>query len=158
MCDMGQTFGLVIPHLAMRSDMLFDALLKLCATSYSATLGSSMPTNSPTGNLNHLEYPIESHLEHAKMWEVKLWSVLKVAEGFLVDPPKSWDDALASNNFLHLVYTQIAENSPLRVLNERMLWLLARFSELNSCSRVDKFADSRRHLYCLTKSNHFYHQ
>ncbi|KAM6487431.1 hypothetical protein HDV62DRAFT_386064 [Trichoderma sp. SZMC 28011] len=118
MCDMGQTFGLVIPHLAMRSDMLFDALLKLCATSYSATLGSSMPTNSPTGNLNHLEYPIESHLEHAKMWEVKLWSVLKVAEGFLVDPPKSWDDALASNNFLHLVYTQIAENSPLRVLNE----------------------------------------
>lgn len=129
MCDMGQTFGLVIPHLAMRSDMLFDALLKLCATSYSATLYSSMPTNSPASDSGHLVYPIEYHLEHAKMWEVKLWSVLTAAEGFLADPPKSWDNALAKNNFLHIVYTQMAENSPLRVLNERMLWLLARFSK-----------------------------
>ncbi|KAL7954487.1 hypothetical protein V8C34DRAFT_20082 [Trichoderma compactum] len=128
MCDMGQTFGLVIPHLAMRSDILFDALLKLCATSYSATLYSSMSNNSPATDSSHLIYPIEHHLEHAKMWEVKLWSVLTAAEGFLVDPPKSWDYALARNNFLHIVYTQMAENSPLRVLNERMLWLLARFS------------------------------
>ncbi|KAL7913976.1 hypothetical protein GGI35DRAFT_231380 [Trichoderma velutinum] len=129
MCDMGQTFGLVIPHLAMRSDMLFHALLKLCATSYSATLYSSMSTNSPTSDSNHLLCPVEYHLEHAKMWEVKLWSVLTAAEGFLVDPPKSWDNVLARNNFLQIVYTQMAENSPFRVLNERMLWLLARFSE-----------------------------
>ncbi|KAL6819183.1 hypothetical protein V8C40DRAFT_70429 [Trichoderma camerunense] len=128
MCDMGQTFGLVIPHLAMRSEMLFDALLKLCATSYSATIYSSASNNSPTSDSIHPVYPIEYHLEHAKMWEVKLWSVLTAAEGFLVDPPKSWDNALARNNFLHIVYTQMTENSPLRVLNERMLWLLARFS------------------------------
>ncbi|KAK0758309.1 hypothetical protein N5P37_008706 [Trichoderma harzianum] len=128
MCDMGQTFGLVIPHLAMRSGMLFDALLKLCATSYSATFYSSTSTNSPTSDSSHLVYPIEYHLEHAKMWEVKLWSVLTAAEGFLVDPPKSWDNALAGNNFLHIVYTQMAENSPFRVLNECMFWLLARFS------------------------------
>ncbi|KAH0522561.1 hypothetical protein TsFJ059_006386 [Trichoderma semiorbis] len=129
MCDMGQTFGLVIPHLAMRSDMLFYALLKLCATSYSATLNSSTLTNSPTSDSSHLIYPTEYHLEHAKMWEVKLWSVLKAAECFLADPPNSWDNALARNNFLHMVYTQMAENSPLRVLNERMFWLLARFGE-----------------------------
>lgn len=88
-----------------------------------------MPATSPTNYSSHLIYPIEYHLEHAKMWEVKLWSVLTAAEGFLVDPPKSWDNALARNSFLHIVYAQMAENSPLRVLNERMLWLLARFSE-----------------------------
>ncbi|KAL5093455.1 hypothetical protein Trisim1_011258 [Trichoderma cf. simile WF8] len=77
--------------------------------------------------LRHYRYKIAPW--HAKMWEVKLWSVLTAAEGFLADPPKSWDNALAKNNFLHIVYTQMAENSPLRVLNERMLWLLARFSK-----------------------------
>lgn len=88
-----------------------------------------MSNNSPATDPSHLIYPIEYHLEHAKMWEVKLWAVLTAAEGFLVDPPKSWDYALARNNFLHIVCAHMAENSPLRVLNERMLWLLARFSE-----------------------------
>ncbi|UKZ83258.1 hypothetical protein TrVFT333_011065 [Trichoderma virens FT-333] len=128
MCDMRQTFGLVVPHLATRSDMLFDALLKLCATSYEASLHSLMLTDSPTSHSSHLTFPIEYHLEHAKMWEVKLWSVLTVAEGFLIDPPQSWEDALVKNNFLQMVYNQRAENSPLRALNERMLWLLARLS------------------------------
>ncbi|KAL7948827.1 hypothetical protein V8C42DRAFT_230389 [Trichoderma barbatum] len=127
MCDMKQTFGLVVPRLAMRSDMLFDALLRLCTTSYSASLYYLRSTDSPTtSHSSHLTYPIEYHLEHSKMWEVKLWSVLTAAEGFLIDPPQSWEDALAKNNFLHMVYTQMAENSPLRVMNERMLWLLAR--------------------------------
>lgn len=130
MCDMRQTFGLVVPHLAMRSDMLFDALLKLCDTSYAANLYFLGSTDGPATNYSsHLTYPIKHHLEDSKMWEVKLWSVLTATEGFLIDPPQSWEDALAKNNFLHMVYAQIAENSPFRAMNERMLWLLARLGK-----------------------------
>ncbi|KAL7936546.1 hypothetical protein V8C35DRAFT_236178 [Trichoderma chlorosporum] len=129
MCDVRQTFGLVVPHIATRSDISFDAFLKLCAASYATNSSSSIPTDNSTNqsrHSSHLIHPIEHHIEHAKMWEVKLWSVLTATERFLIEPPQLWEDALTKNNFLHMVYTQMAENSPLRVLNERMLWLLAR--------------------------------
>lgn len=128
---MDQTFGLVIPRLAMRSDMLFDALLKLCTTSYEAGLGHSTSTNSPLENRSsQSSYPIEHRLEQSKMWEVKLWSIITAVERFIFEPPPSWeDDTLWENNFLHIIYTQISESSPLHAINQRMLWLLVRLSK-----------------------------
>jgi hypothetical protein len=127
---MKQTFGLVVPHLAMRSNMLFDALLKLCTTSYEVNHSRMGSISSPiTSRSSHLMYPIEHHLEQSKMWEVKLWSILTATERFLTDPPRSWEDGLAKNSFLHMIYVPIPESSPLQALNECMLWLLARLSK-----------------------------
>ncbi|KAL6863516.1 hypothetical protein J3F83DRAFT_762383 [Trichoderma novae-zelandiae] len=122
MCDTRQTFGLVMPHLATRSDMSFDALLKLSATSYAANPHDRGSNHSyPTGE-SHITYPIEQ----SRMWQVKLWSILTAVEGFLIDPPRSWDNALAKDNCLHMVCSQMAGSSSLREINEKMIWLLAR--------------------------------
>ncbi|KAL7811179.1 hypothetical protein V8C44DRAFT_330885 [Trichoderma aethiopicum] len=125
-CDINQTFGLVIPHLATRSDMSFDALLKLCATSYATWphARGSLRNHSASGRRS--PHPSEDQVECSKMWEIKLWATLEAAEGFLTHPPGSWDDALIKNGHLHMVYSQMAESSPLRQVNENMICLLAR--------------------------------
>ncbi|KAL6907145.1 hypothetical protein GGI43DRAFT_420899 [Trichoderma evansii] len=126
-CDTKQTFGLVIPHLAMRSDLSFDALLELCRASYKihhyhiGSAGSPMTTDT-----SHLTDPIENFLEQSKPWEVNLWPILAATKKFLTDPPEAWDDALRKSNFLQKTYSHILESSPPNILNVHMLWLLAR--------------------------------
>ncbi|KAH0495107.1 hypothetical protein TgHK011_008677 [Trichoderma gracile] len=127
MCDTNQTLGLVIPHLATRSDVSFDALLGLCATSYAKSPGDRESNHDKSVNGGHITDSTQYSLEHSKLWEVKLWSILTAARGFLIDPPQSWDGALANNRSMHVVYSQVAEGGPLRQVNRCILWLLARF-------------------------------
>ncbi|PTB68122.1 hypothetical protein BBK36DRAFT_1114251, partial [Trichoderma citrinoviride] len=129
MWDMDQTFGLVVPHLATRSDMLFDALLNLCAVSYANNPHDQGSHHSHPTNGDPVTYPIQHGLEHSKTWEAKLWSILTATKDFLIKPPQSWDAALANNASLHMIYSQMAESGPLRGVDERMLWLLARLGE-----------------------------
>ncbi|KAL7823160.1 hypothetical protein V8C26DRAFT_385562 [Trichoderma gracile] len=127
MCDLNQTFGLVIPHLATRSDVAFDALLDLCATSYAKSPGDYNPNDDQSVNGGHITESTQYSLEHSKLWAVKLSSILTAAKGFLIESPQSWDGALASNRSMHVVYSQVAEGGPLRQVDNCMLWLLARF-------------------------------
>ena len=126
---MDQTFGLVVPHLATRSDMLFDALLNLCAISYANNPRDQESHHSHPTNGDPITYSIQHGLEHSKTWEAKLWSILTSTKDFLIKPLESWDAALANNASLHMIYSQMAESGPLRGLNERMLWVLARLGE-----------------------------
>ncbi|TFB02190.1 hypothetical protein CCMA1212_005719, partial [Trichoderma ghanense] len=127
MCDMSQTCGLVIPHLARRSDMLFDALLDLCAISNASSPGDRESNYNQSTNRDPITYTMQYDLEHSKTWEAKLWSLLTAAKGFLNDLPQSWDVALANDKSLQMIYSQVAEGGPLERVDECMLWLLARF-------------------------------
>ncbi|KAL7923720.1 hypothetical protein ACQKWADRAFT_41894 [Trichoderma austrokoningii] len=122
--DTDQTFGLVVPHLAMRSDLSFNALLELCAASYKIHHDHmdfiERPTKTHTNDVTH---PMKQYLEQFKPWEVNLWSILAATEKFLTESPQSWEDALSKNS---LLYKTFLESSSSNVLNTRMLWLLAR--------------------------------
>jgi hypothetical protein len=130
MCDIKQTFGLVVPQLAMRSELSFDALLELCSASYKIhhnsieLAGSEMTTHTrdPT-------YLIEDRLAQLNTWEADLISILAATKKFLAEAPKSWEDILSKNNFLHKSYCHILETSSSNILNTRMLWLLARLGK-----------------------------
>lgn len=128
MCDLNQTFGLAIPHLATRSDVSFDALLQLCATSKANNPHEQISSHSHTSSGDHSAYSAQYDLGHTNMWEVKLRSILIATKDFLIDPPKSWDDALAQNRSLQMICSD-GENSPLQGQNGCMLWLLARLGE-----------------------------
>lgn len=127
MCDMKQTFGLVVPHLAMRSDLSFDALLELCSASYNIhhdhTDSSNSPMETRTCDLTHT---IQNSIEHSQPWEVNLWSILAATKNFLADPPESWEDTLSKNNILHEAFL---ERSSSNDLNACMVWLLARLGK-----------------------------
>lgn len=126
-CDAKQTFGLVVPHLAMRSELSFDALLELCSASYNIHHGhrdsNKYPMETRTSNLTHT---IESHIEQSQPREVNLWSILATTKKFLADPPESWEDAWSKTGLLHKTSL---ENSSLNDLNMRMAWLLARLGK-----------------------------
>lgn len=126
-CDAKQTFGLVIPHLAMRSELSYDALLDLCSASYNIhhdhTDSSRSPMATRTGDLTNT---IRNHVEQFKPWEVHLWSILAVTKNFLTDPPESWEDALSKNDLLHKAFFECSSSND---LNARMMWLLARLGK-----------------------------
>lgn len=129
-CDPKQTFGLVVPLLAMRSDLSFDALLELCRASYNIHHYHMGSTGSPMAtNTNHLTYSMESCFEQSKPWEVKLWSILAATEKFLTYPPEEWEDALRKDDILPKIYVHIHESSPSNDLSVHMLWLLARLGK-----------------------------
>lgn len=126
-CDVKQTFGLVVPHLAMRSELSFDALLELCGASYNIHHGHMDSTKHPkVTRTSDLTYTIKSHIEQSQPWEVNLWSMLAVTKKFLTDPPELWEDALSKNNVLHKTFL---EHSSLNDLNVRIVWLLARLGK-----------------------------
>lgn len=135
-CDMKQTFGLVVPHLAMRSEVSFDALLELCSASYNIHHDHTDASNSPMETrTSDFTYTIKNSIEHSQPWEVNLWSILAVTKNFLTDPPGSWKDTLSKSNILHKAFL---ERSSSNDLNACMVWLLARLGKRSIISSEQK--------------------